>query len=426
MFPDGRIMILNQHNQWVEIKPVVGIWQQPPTSQPPVAQASTISEQTAEEVLAETIEPELAELQTKARTSCPVVEEEDNISSMSAPDMIFLSSQDQYHSEDNAESESGTSTLTVEPVDLTEDFTPLLKKEEEVQPASEASPDKIFVQKYTVFRKVQVRSGPTPSSEKVCVLNPGQRVQVVKTKTTRTKSGFVQTKAYILSPQGQGWVSVNRQDKKTDETFVFKGQVSVAAKRLLKAENVWRKHKAEVEDIRNVSGSTFAVRVTCPSWEQVENLRTNLGQRRLRGNYTLTNKRRPQLVNLRRVFGNNRPVVHVFDLDVDFEHDHQEFLEAFDWRNEFRGSTSDFQHQVRADLRAVGFKNVRNVTWTTGITSSGKLSMRDYCTVEFTKDSHLRNFLKNFENYDFFKGAKAKVDPSYANLESIPARLVEA
>lgn len=407
MFPDGRIMILNQDNQWVEIKPVqVSAWQQ----QPPVSQASTIPEQTAEEVLAEPIEPELVELPTKARTSCPIVEEEDEVNSLS---------QDHPHSEELAESESGTSSvMTVEPVD----FTPLNKEEEEV--VEPAVSDKIFVQKYTVLRRVQVRSGPTAGSDKVCILQPGQRVHVVKTKTSRTKSGFVQTKAYVLSPQGQGWVSVNRQGKKTDETFVFKGQVSVAQKRLLKSETVWSTHKAKVEEIRNATGSTFTVRVSCPTWEQVEALRNHLQQHRLRRK-TLINKRLPQLVNMRRVFGNKCPVVHVFDLDVDSENGHEEFLENFDWSQEFPGSTGDFQSQVRTDLHAVGFNGVRNVTWASGVVS-GKFSMRDYCTVEFTKDSQLRNFLKNFENYDFFKGAKVKVDPSYANLASIPARLVEA
>lgn len=420
-FPDGRIMLLTQQNQWVEIKPVV--WQQPP-----VSQASTISEQTAEQVLAaEPVEPELAELPTKARTSCPVVEEE--VPSLSTPDMTFLSSQDHPHSEERAESESGTSSLAVEPVDLSKDFTPLLKKEEEVVEPQTPASDRIFVKKYKVLRKVQVRSGPTSKSDNVCVLLPGQRVQMVKRRVNRTKSGFVQTKAYVISPQGQGWVSVNRQDKKTDETFVFKGQVSVSAKRLVKAENVWRKHNAQVKEIHNVCGRTFSVRVSCPTWEDLANLRSHLHQHRLRRNTqrnTLINWRCPQLVNMKRVFGNNRPVVHVFDLDVDIENGHEEFLHSFDWSYEFQGSTSDFQHQVRADLRTIGFKNVRDVIWTTGTTPSGNLSMRDYCTVEFSKDSQLRNFLKNFEKYDFFKGAKVKVDPSYANLASIPAGLVEA
>lgn len=419
VFPDGRVMVLNQYNQFVEVTPVQVQPQQRTwvreASQPPVSQASSISEEIAEEVLAQPIQSQLTELPTKSRASCPVDEEEDQVS-MTPPDMTFLSSQDQTDLSccEPAESESGTS----EQVDLSEDFTPLNKQ------VVDTTSETIQVLMYVVQRKVQMRSGPTATSAKVCVLYPGQRVQMVKTKTSRMKTGFITTKAYVLCDQGQGWVSVNRQDKKTDETFVFKGQLSAASKRLVQMENVWRQHQATVQKICNQSKSTFSVHVSCPTWQKLEELRIYLGENRLRRN-TLVNKRMPRLVNLKRVFGNSRPVVHVYEIDVNAV----EFLEDFNWENEFQGSTRDFQHQVADNLRVLGFAGLRRVKWATRTTQSASeklsLSMRDFCTVEFSKDSHLRNFLKNFEKYEFFQGAKAKVDHFYANKATIPAQLVE-
>jgi len=92
LFPDGRVMVLNEHNLWVEIKPLVVPEPQPvavppqqaqAASLPPVSQApttSSIPEDIAEEVLAQepalatSTEPALAELPAKARTSIPVEE----------------------------------------------------------------------------------------------------------------------------------------------------------------------------------------------------------------------------------------------------------------------------------------------------------------------------------------------------------------
>lgn len=340
---------------------------------------------------------------------------------MSSPQMTFLSSQDKTPSE-QAESESGTSSSCSrsETVDLSEDF-PLTKWA--VKPTT--SSNTVQCQIWTTQRRVQVRSGPTTASENVCVLSPGQRVKVVKTKTAKTKAGFTTTKAYVLSSEGQGWVSVNRQHKKTTETFVFKGQASASLKKLFQSASVWERHEAEVVKISNPTASTFMVRVTCPTWQQTEALRADLKNARICGR-TLVNKRTPQLVNLKRVFGNSLPTVHVFDIDTDVENDHWEFLHSFDWSNQFKGSTTNFEHQVRDDLRALQFGGLRHVSWGTGHTSQGIFSMRDYCTLEFSKDAQLRNFIKNFEKYDFFQGASVKVDPIYANLETVSAESLKA
>jgi len=415
MFPDGRVMVLNQFNQWVEITPQPAVPQQQQelfqaraSSQPPVSQASSISEEIAEQVLAQPA--------TKARASVPVVEEEDDLSSQP---MIFLSSQDRQDEADSVCS-SGSSWVESEPVDLSTDFAPLTKQE--VAPISASTT--IEVQKYAVARRVQVRAGPSATSENLFVLAPPQRVQVAKTQTTQTKTGFVVTKAYVLAAQGQGWVSVNRQHKKSGETFVFKGKASDGMKRLIMFEKVWGRHQATVVEIRNTTEGTFTVRVKCPRWQQVEALRRDLKNTRICGK-TLVNKRTPELVNLQRVFG-GRPCAHVFNIDVDAQHGHAEFLEDFDWSNQFKGSTKDFQHQVRADLRELHFGGVRRVAWAAGHTSSGHFSMRDYCSVEFAKDSQLRNFLRNFEKYEFFQGAQVKVDPVYANITTVPAESLKA
>lgn len=427
MFPDGRVMMLNQYNQWVEIKvlpaqPAVQpqLFQARSASQPPISQASSISEEIAEEVLAQSDEPELAELPTKARASCPVVEEEDEVA-LSSPEMIFLSSQDRVPpSTQEAESESGMSSMSSEPVDLSEDFTPLKR-----EVVSTSSTSTVEVQKYVVERKVQVRTGPTAGSKNLFVLTPGITVHVAEIKKVRTKTGFVTTKAHVVCQQGQGWVSVNRQNKKTEDTFVFKGKASVGFQRLIKSANVWQRHNAKVGEIVKASVDTFTLKVTCKTWQQLEALRSDLQNSRLHGR-VLLNKRTPQLVNLRRVFGNNKPCVHVFDIDVDSQNDHAEFKEDFDWSHQFKGSRKDFQHQVREDLLKVGFGGVRSVEWSAGHTSSGRFSIRDFCTVEFGKDSQLRHFLNNFEKYEFFQGAKVKIDPTYANLVSIPAEALQA
>jgi hypothetical protein len=413
MFPDGRVMVLNQFNQWVELRPLPAVPQQQElfqaraTSQPPVSQASSISEEIAEEVLAQPA--------TKARAS--VVEEEDDLSSQP---MTFLSSQDRAEQADSVCS-SGSSWVDSEPIDLSSrDFAPLTKQE--VAPTISST---IEVRKYAVARRVQVRAGPSAASEDLFVLSPAQRVQVAKTQTTQTKTGFVVTKAYVLADQGQGWVSVNRQHKKTGETFVFKGKASSGMKRLIMFEKVWERHSATVVEILNTTDRTFTVRVKCPRWQQVEALRRDLKNTRICGK-TLVNKRIPELVNLKRVFGNCRPSAHVFNIDVDAENGHAEFREDFDWSNQFKGSIKDFQHQVRSDLRELNFGGVRRITWAAGFTSSRRFSMRDYCTVEFAKDSQLRNFLRNFEKYEFFQGAQVKVDPIYANLTTVPAESLNA
>merc|ERR550539_1884421 len=287
----------------------------------------------------------LAELPTKARSSVPVAEEE--VVEMSSPPMVFLSSQDRHY----PASESGVSSTTVDlsettTVDLSEaDFAPLQQK-------STAS-DTIEVQKYRVERRVQMRTGPTADSEKVCILNPGQRVHVVKTKTSRTKAGFITTKAYVLADQFQGWVSVNRQAKKTDETFVFRGQIGEGLKKSLSLEKVWQRHEAEVQEITNNSNNTFSVRVSCPTWQKTEALRVDLQKRNKVKGCKLLNKRPSQLINLRRVFGRGAPCAHVYDIDVDMDNDHREFLINFDWSTQFKGSTTNFQHQVREDLEVL-------------------------------------------------------------------------
>merc|ERR1712038_1748885 len=190
----------------------------------PEPQSHTISEELAEEpveaeesvptkeepVSTETlVNPELSALPALARESCPVVEEE--IETVSKPEMRFLSSFDR---EDNTssssdaypESESGVSVQSS--VDFTEDdFVPLAKAV-----STKTTP----VTKYVVERKVQMRAGVTAKSANVCVLNPGQRVHVVKTQKSRTKAGFVTTKAYVVTDKNQGWVSCNRQNKKTE------------------------------------------------------------------------------------------------------------------------------------------------------------------------------------------------------------------
>lgn len=444
LFPDGLVRVLDTTTgMWVQVTPL-GVSPSQPVAVPPPSQAraasqppsqapttaSSISEEIAEEVLAPQPEPvvaaapiepvaaeALAELPTKARSSVPIPEEE--VVEMSSPPMVFLSSQDRHY----PASESGVSSTTVDlsettTVDLSEaDFAPLQQK----SPAS----DTIEVQKYRVERRVQMRTGPTADSEKVCILNPGQRVHVVKTKTSRTKAGFITTKAYVLSDHGQGWVSVNRQSKKTDETFVFKGQVGEGLKKSLPLEKVWARHEAEVQDITNTSNNTFSVRVSCPTWQKVEALRVALKRNNVKGR-KLINRRPSQLVNLRRVFGNTAPCAHVYDIDVDVENEHRQFLVNFDWSAQHRGSTADFAHQVRGDLRQCGFPGARRVEWSTGRTCTGYFTMRDFCSVEFSKDSHLRQFLKNFEKYDFFYGAKVTVDPQYANLATVPANLVKA
>jgi hypothetical protein len=420
MFPDGRVMVLNQFNQWVEIPVISAVPQPQPqqlfqaraSSQPPVSQASSISEEIAEEVLAQPA--------TKARASI-IEEEEVEEDDLSSQPMTFLSSQDRHEPADSVCS-SGSSWVDSEPVDLSQDFAPLTKQE--VAPTTSST---IEVQKYAVARRVQVRAGPTATSENLFVLSPPQRVQVAKTQTTQTKTGFLITKAYVLADQGQGWVSINRQHKKTGETFVFKGKASDGMKRLIMFEKVWERHQATVVEIVNTTEGTFTVRVKCPRWQQVEALRKDLKNLRICGKtLALVNKRTPELVNLERVFGNNRPCAHVFNIDVDARNGHAEFLEDFDWSNQFKGSTKDFQHQVRGDLRALKFGGVRRVTWAAGRTSAGRFSMRDYCTVEFSKDSQLRNFLKNFEKYEFFQGAQVKVDPIYANLTSVAAESLKA
>merc|ERR1712083_238177 len=120
---------------------------------------------------------------------------------------------------------------------------------------------------------------------------------------SRTKAGFVTTKAYVVTDKYQGWVSVNRQNKKTEETFVFKGKVTAQQRRTVLEHNaVWTKHNATVHDVQNV-GNSFHVRVTCPTWQDTEALRASLAADRLvvslqdSRKATLVNKRMPQLVN---------------------------------------------------------------------------------------------------------------------------------
>lgn len=433
MYPDGRMMILNEHFQWVQVVPAVQtpFQQLYPTqpqivAQPQLAEESTFQEESveAEEVPVTIVNPELTALPAKARESCPVVEEE---SILSKPAMHFLSSQDQEKDAANSsdqypDSESGISVQSS--IDFS-DFVPLAK-------TVSSSSDNIQVTKYVVERKVQMRAGVTAKTANVCVLNPGQRVYVVKTQKSRTKAGFVTTKAYVITDQHQhqGWVSVNRQNKKTDEKFVFKGKVTVAQAKNVRYNHVWKRHSAKVTEVKNSGRNTFHVCVTCPSWQHMEALRTTLVSDRLvvslaeNRKATLVNKRIPQLVNMRRIFGNT-PVAHVYDIDVDFENYHSKFVQSFDWSREYPGSSGNFESQVRKGLQKAQLE-ARRVTWNTHFEErEASLGMRDFCTVEFAKHSHLQNFLKNFEKYAFFKGAQAKIDPSYANSTTIPSHLVQ-
>jgi len=449
MFPDGRIMILNEQNQWVQLTPIQEpVAPQLAPTQPqvmPEPQSHTISEELAEELLAEEpveveesvptteepvstetlVNPELSALPALARESCPVVEEE--IETVSKPEMRFLSSFDR---EDNTssssdaypESESGVSVQSS--VDFTEDdFVPLAKAV-----STKTTP----VTKYVVERKVQMRAGVTAKSANVCVLNPGQRVHVVKTQKSRTKAGFVTTKAYVVTDKNQGWVSVNRQNKKTEETFVFRGNVTAQQKKTVVDHNaVWKKHNAEVHDVKTVR-HTFHVSVTCPTWQDMEALRANLVSDRLvvslqdNRKAKLVNKRIPQLVNMRRIFGNN-PIVHVYNIDTDYENYHSKFMQNFDWDREFPGSKGNFESQVRKGLQNAHLE-ARRVTWNTQYEPTGlraaSLAMRDFCTVQFAKHSQLQTFLKYFEDYSYFKGAQVKIDSTYANTTTIPSHLV--
>lgn len=453
MFPDGRIMVLNEQNQWVQVTPIQpAAAQQLFQTQPqvvPEPQTTSISEELAEELLAEPqeapveaeepvptaeepVNPELAALPAKARESCPVVEEE--IESVSKPPMRFLSSFDKEEkdettspsSSDYPESESGVSVQSSTVVDFNDDdFVPLAKA---------TSSKTIQVEKYVVERKVQMRAGVAAKSANVCVLNPGQRVHVVKTQKSRTKAGFVTTKAYVVTDKHQGWVSVNRQHKKTEETFLFKGKVTAQQRHTVLAHNaVWKKHKAEVHEVKNVGRHNFHVRVSCPTWKDMEALRASLVADRLcvsltdNRKVTLVNKRMPQLVNLRRIFGNT-PLVHVFDIDTDFENYHSKFMQNFNWSAEFAGSTRNFESQVRKGLQQSHLE-ARRVTWNTHYEPTrlraASLAMRDFCTVAFANHSQLQNFLKNFEKYDYFKGAQVKIDSAYANTTTIPSHLVQ-
>lgn len=424
--PDGRVLMLNQLGQVVGELPVqqaapAAIPQQQQFhapraySQPPVtSQESTISEKVAEEALAQS---ELTELPTKARSSCPVAEEE--VDQTSSPKMTIPISREPTPSVDHAESESGTSEALI-----SEDSFPLTK---EVVPPTPTRTT-VECEKWIVERRVQVRSGPTASSDKLFILNPGQRVKVVKTKTVRTKGRFLATKAYILADGGQGWVSVNRPYKKTTETFVFRGKANATLKRMIQEEPVWARHEASVEEIRNTTGGALHVRVSCPTWEKTESLRKDLRRNRLFGK-SLVNQRTPkQLINLKRVYGNSVPTVHVFDINTDADFGHATFRGHFDFSNQFRGSLKDFAHQVKNELsgQLYNFKGVRRVSWDAGHTSQGNFSMRDYCTLEFSQHANLLKFLKNYEAYPFFQGASVKVDPIYANLETVKAEMVEA
>jgi hypothetical protein len=452
LFPDGRIMILNEQNQWVQVTPIQNpAAQQLVSTQPqvmPEPQSHTISEELAEELLAEEpveaeesvptteepvstetlVNPELSALPALARESCPVVEEE--IETVSKPQMRFLSSFDRENnataspsSDAYPESESGVSVQSS--VDFNDnDFVPLAK----AVSSTKTTP----VTKYVVERKVQMRAGITAKSPNVCVLNQGQLVHVVKTQKTRTKAGFVTTKAYVVTDKNQGWVSVNRQNKKTEETFVFRGKVTAQQRKTVVDHNaVWKKHNAEVQDVKNVRNK-FHVRVTCPTWQDMEALRASLVSDRLvvslqdNRKTKLVNKRTPQLVNLRRVFGNN-PTVHVYNIDTDYETYHSKFMQNFDWNREFPGSKGNFESQVRKGLQNAHLE-ARRVTWNTQYEPTGlraaSLAMRDFCTVQFAKHSQLQTFLKHFEDYSYFKGAQVKIDSTYANTTTIPSHLV--
>merc|ERR1712038_2019610 len=102
---------------------------------------------------------------------------------------------------------------------------------------------------------------------------------------------------------------------------------------------VWKKHNAEVHDVKTVR-HTFHVSVTCPTWQDMEALRANLVSDRLvvslqdNRKAKLVNKRIPQLVNMRRIFGNN-PIVHVYNIDTDYENYHSKFMQNFDWDREY-------------------------------------------------------------------------------------------
>lgn len=138
----------------------------------------------------------------------------------------------------------------------------------------------------------------------------------------------------------------------------------------------------------------------------------------------LINKRAPALVNLRRLFGST-PTVHVFHIDCDFENHHLKYRNDFIWDYEFPGSRKDFNSQVKSGLRKQNFL-VSKVDWSTTRIENDqrthfRVEMRDYCTIEFKQHRHLQHFMKNYQQYKYFKGADVVMDSEYANLARIAA-----
>lgn len=286
--------------------------------------------------------------------------------------------------------------------------------------------------KYVVERRVQVRAGVSTQSAKLCVLEPGQTVHVVKTqKVKNNKTSFITTKALVLVNGTQGWVSVNRHAKKTEENFIFRGKLTVHQQKALKIHEIWKQCDVKVQKIENNNKNTFLVQVIAQKWEEIERMRNLLKNPFRLSAYkkaVLINKRAPALVNLRRVFGST-PMVHVYHIDCDAENYHSKFRQDFEWDFEFPGSRHDFNSQVKSGLKKKNF-SVSKVDWSTTRIENAqrthfRVEMQDYCTIEFKQHRHLQHFMKNYQQYEYFKGADVVIDPVYANLAKVAAPCVE-
>jgi len=134
---------------------------------------------------------------------------------------------------------------------------------------------------YIVERRVQMRAGISPNSDSIYVLEPGHQVNVIKTQKIKTKNQFVTTKALVLLESGnQGWVSVNRHAKKTEEDFIFHGRLSAYQQKTVRTLDLWKQCDVKVLSVSNTNKNTFVVKVTSTNalWEDIEELRRNLLQ----------------------------------------------------------------------------------------------------------------------------------------------------
>jgi len=302
---------------------------------------------------------------------------------------------------------------------------------ESTQHTITASPQEGRAMIYTVERRVQVRSGVSPQSAKLCVLEPGHIVHVIKTKKIKNnKTNVITTKALVLVDGTQGWVSVNRHAKKTEENFIFRGTLTQNQRKALEMHDIWKQCDVTVQKVQNTNKNTFLVQVIAQKWEEIELMRSLLQNPFRVSAYkkaVLINKRTPVLVNLRRVFGST-PMVHVYHIDCDCENYHLKFREDFDWDFEFSGSRKDFNSQVKSGLKKKNFA-VSKVEWSTSRIENPekthfRVEMQDYCTIEFKQHRHLQHFMKNYQQYNYFKGADVVIDPEYANLTKISAGCV--